>query len=183
MAGSSRFVVVAGLAGVVFLLSDRLFATYPSALLMRNGQQALEHLDWGGAERSFQYAWWFDSRNYQVASALGDLHAARATWNSHQRETFSRDAFQWYNRALTLNRYATDLHIKIGRLHDALNQRDEALAAYQAALDTDPRNASYHAALGQHYLRWGDTGEAQYQFRLARELGATETLPTDGTVD
>ena len=183
MAGSSRFVVVAGLAGVVLLLSDRLFATYPSALLMRNGQQALEHLDLGGAERSFQYAWWFDSRNYQVATALGDLHAARATWNPHQRETFSRDAFQWYNRALTLNRYATDIHIKIGRLYDALKQHDEALAAYQAALDTDPRNASYHVALGQHYLRWGDATEAQYQFRLARELGATEPLPTDKIVD
>ena len=179
--GSSRFAVVACLAGLVLLLGSRLVETYPSALLLRRGQAALEHLDWGGAEQSFQYAWWFDDRNYQVAAALGDLDAARATWNLRQREALSGDAFAWYNRALTLNRYANDLRIKIGRLHDALNHRDEALAAYQFALDADPRNASYHAALGQHYWRWGDAAEAQHQFRLARELGATEPLPTDET--
>jgi len=177
--GSSRFAIVAGLAGLVLLLGGRLVKTYPSALLLRHGQQAVERLDWSGAEQTFQYAWWFDNRNYQVAAALGDLYAARATWNLRNREVLSQDAFEWYNRALTLNRYATDLRIKIGRLHDALDQRDEALAAYQLALDADPRNASYHVALGQHYLRRDDAAEAQHQFRLARELGATETLPID----
>ena len=181
--GSSRYAIVVGLVGLVFLLGNRLVKTYPSALLLRHGQQALERLDWGSAERSYRRAWWFDHRNYQAAAALGDLHAARATWNLSHRETLSQDAFEWYNRALTLNQYATDLRIKIGRLHDALEHHDEALAAYRLAVDADPRNASYHVALGQHYLRWGDAAEAQHQFRLARELGASETLPTEETAD
>ena len=181
--GSSRIAIVIGLIGVVLLLGSQLIKTYPSALFLQHGQQALERLDWSGAERSFQNAWWFDDRNYQVAAALGDLRAARATWNLPQREAFTQEALAWYNRALTLNRYATDLRIKIGRLYDALDQRDDALAAYQLALDADPRNASYHVALGQHYLRWGEAAEAQHQFQLARELGATETLPIDKNPD
>ncbi|MEI8315484.1 MAG: tetratricopeptide repeat protein [Verrucomicrobiota bacterium] len=181
--GASRHAVVAGLVGLVLLIGYWSTATYPSALFLRHGHQALERLDWRGAEQAFQRAWWFDKRNYQVAAALGDLNAARATWNPQQRATLSHDAFQWYNRALTLNRYATDLRIKIGRLHDALNNRDEAMAAYQAALDADPRNASYRVALGRHYQRRGDAAEAQHQFRLARELGATETLPATEATD
>ena len=181
--GSSRFAVVAGLTGLVLLIGSRTIATYPSALLLRHGQQALERLDWDDAERTYQRAWRFDQRNYQVAAAIGDLHAARATWNLRQRDTLSQTAFQWYNRAITLNRYATDIRIKIGRLHDLLEHREEALAAYQFALDADSRNASYHVALGRHYQRWGDTAEAQHQFRLASELGATETLPIDETAD
>ena len=183
LSGASRFVVVAGLAGLVLLIGNWTLATYPSMLLLRHGQQAVERLDWDDAERLYQRAWRFDQRNYQIAAAMGDLHAARATWNLRQRDTLSQTAFQWYNRAITLNRYATDVRIKIGRLHDLLEHRAEALAAYQFALDADARNASYHVALGRHYHHWGDVVEEQHQFRLARELGATETLPIDETTD
>ena len=135
-------------------------------------------MDWTGAERTLQHARWFDPRSYKAAEALGDLYLARATWDLRHRDGYGQKALEWYNRVLTLNPYAVDVHAKIGRLNDALGNSTEALAAYRQALDIDPLNASYHVWLGQSYLRAGDQDEAQHQFRLARNLGATETLPT-----
>ncbi len=177
LTGSSRIPIVVGLVGIMLLIGSRVVATYPSALFLRHGQQALERLDWSAAERAYQRAWRFNKRDYKVATAIGDLYAARSTWKLSQRDALSQSAFEWYNRSIKLNQYNTDIRIKIGRLYDTLNQREAAMAAYQVALDTDPRNASYHVALGQHYQRWGDAAEAEHQFRLARELGATEALP------
>ena len=167
----------------MLLIGSRVVATYPSALFLRHGQQALERLDWSAAERAYQRAWRFNKRDYKVATAIGDLYAARSTWKLSQRDALSQSAFEWYNRSIKLNQYNTDIRIKIGRLYDTLNQREAAMAAYQVALDTDPRNASYHVALGQHYQRWGDAAEAGHQFRLARELGATEALPDTEITD
>ena len=178
--GPSRYVVVAGMGGLVLLLGTNLVKTYPAELLFRHGQHIAEQMNWDKAESAFQLAWKIDRRNYKVAEALGDLYAGRATWNRREREALSMKAFEWYNRALTLNQYAADVRAKIGRLNEALRRPTEALASYRLALDADPHNASYHVLLGQYYLRAGDAPEAQHQFRIARELGATETLPVDG---
>ena len=181
--GPSRYVVVAGMGALVLLLGTNLVKTYPAELLRRRGQHAAEQMNGDKAETAFQLAWKIDRRNFKVAEALGDLYAVRATWNRREREALSMKAFEWYNRALTLNQYAVDVRAKIGRLNEALGRPTEALAAYRLALDADPHNASYHVLLGQYYLRAGDAPEAQYQFRIAHGLGATETLPVDGTAN
>lgn len=181
--GPSRYVVVAGMAGLILLLGTNLIKTYPAELLLRHGQHAAEQMNWDKAETAFQLAWKFDRRNYKVAEALGDLYAARATWNRRERESLSAKAFEWYNRAVTLNQYAVDVRAKIGRLNEALSRATEALAAYRLALDADRHNASYHVLLGRYYWRTGDAAEAQNQFQIARELGATETLPIDETAN
>ena len=178
--GPSRYVVVAGLGGLVLLLGTNSVKTYPAELLLRRGQHALDQMDWDKAENSFQFAWRFDRRSYKVAEALGDLNLARATWNRSDRTALSAKAIEWYNRALTLNQYAYDVRAKIARLNDALEAHSpQALADYRLVLDGDLRNASYHVLLGQHYWRAGSMAEAHYQFHLARELGATETIPGD----
>ena len=178
--GPSRYVVVAGLGGLVLLLGTNSIKTYPAELLLRRGQHALDQMDWDKAEKSFQFAWRFDRRSCKVAEALGDLNLARATWNRPEREALSAKAIEWYNRALTLNQYAYDVRAKIARLNDALEGNSaQALADYRLALDVDPHNASYHVLLGQHYWREGDTAEAQNQFQMAHDLGATETTPVD----
>jgi len=186
MHGFSRFVLVAGLGGLILLIGTRLRKDYPSVLFLRRGQQVLERLDWKGAEINLLRAWKFDNRSFATAEAMGDLYVARATWNLRDREALSKEAFSWYNRVKTLNPYNYDILIKTGRLHDLLGkrepQRDPALAAYRAALAGDPRNASYHVQLGQHYLRVGDLPQAQRNFQIARQLDATEILPTDEVV-
>jgi hypothetical protein len=180
--GVSRFVLVAGLGGLVLLIGTRLVKDYPAVLLTRHGQQAMNRSDWAAAERNFLRSWKFDNRNYVAAEALGDIYLARATWNLADREALSNEAFSWYNRVKTLNPYNYDILAKIGRLHDLLGKRDSALQAYHEALDGDPRNASYRVQLGQHYLRRGDLPQAERNFNMARQLGATEILPTDEIV-
>ncbi|MEI6083208.1 MAG: hypothetical protein WCS70_02785 [Verrucomicrobiota bacterium] len=177
--GISRFVLAAGLGGLILLIGTRLRKDYPTVLLFRRGQQALEQLNWSGAEINFLRAWKFDNRNFAAAEAIGDLYVARATWNLHDREALSKEALIWYNRVKTLNPYHYDILIKIGRLHDLLGKSEPALVAYREALDGDPRNASYQVSLGQHYLRAGDPTQAERCFQIARQLDATEILPTD----
>lgn len=184
--GVSRFVLVAGLGGLVLLIGTRLAKDYPTALLTRRGQQAVARLDWTGAERNLLRAWKIDNRNFLAAEALGDLFLTRATWNLADRESLSKEAFSWYNRVKTLNPYNYDILVKIGRLNDLVGKRDgghdPALEAYREALAGDPHNASYLVQLGQHYLRLGDRAQAERNFQLARHLDATEILPTDETV-
>ena len=175
--GVSRFVLVAGLVGLALFLTAGARRTYPAKFFLHRGRQQLARLDWAGAEQTFQRARWFDGRSYKVAEALGDLYIARATWDLQHRAAFGQKAYEWYNRALTLNYYAADIQVKIGRLQDVLGNSTKAQAAYRQALDIDPLNASYHVALGQSYARAGDEDEAQHQFRLAHNLGATEILP------
>jgi tetratricopeptide (TPR) repeat protein len=177
--GLSRLVLVAGLAGLVLLIGTRLRKIYPAQFMLRRGNLAMDQMKWDDAERCFMRAAKFDDHNCEAAEAMGDLDAARATWNLHQREALIAEAISWYNRAITFNSYDYDARIKIGRLQDLLGKRAEALAAYRDALDGDPHNASYHVALAQHYLRWGDTILAQKNFRYARELGDPGTLPGD----
>ncbi len=177
--GLSRFVLVAGLMGLVLLIGTRLSKVYPSEFMLRRGNLAMDQMNWEAAERCYMRASKFDGRNSEVDEALGDLQAARATWNLRQRESLVAQAISCYNRAITHNPYDYDARIKIGRLHDLMGKRIEALASYNDAVENDPRNASYRVAIARHYLRWGDTQAAQNSFHLARELGSPETLPQD----
>lgn len=177
--GASRFVFAIGLVGVVLFLASRLYRLYPAQMFLRRGQAALRELNWDGAKLSFERARRLDARNYEVAEALGDWYAAQATWNLQGRETLANSALIAYRRALVINPYAANIHIKIGLLCDVLGRRTEAHDAFHDAIDADRGNASFYVYYGQHFLRWGETAEAQRNFETARCLGAAEILPTD----
>jgi tetratricopeptide (TPR) repeat protein len=177
LSGLSRLVLVVALTGLLTVLVARLWRTYPSYLFVRRGDHAARQLDWVNAQQNYLRAWNADRRNFEAAAALGDLFAARATWNSRQRDAYCAEAFRWYQRALTVNPYYYRLHICMGRLNDALGYRALARENFQTALAGDPKNTSYQAQFGCHALRWGDTELAEKCFRLARELGGTDALP------
>jgi hypothetical protein len=175
--GLSRYVLAAGLTLLLVLLAIRLFHSFPAAVLLRRGDRAAQRLDWAAAEQAYQTAWKFDHRSYEVATAFGDLLSARATWNARDRENLANRALSWYGRARTINPYNYDVLIHSARLYDALGQREKADSVAREAVQADPKNASYHAQLGWHYLRCGETELAQKSFRIARQLGALEVLP------
>jgi tetratricopeptide (TPR) repeat protein len=164
-------------AMLLLLLASRLRQSYPSYLLLRMAERERQDLRWAAAEKHSLEAWRFDRRSFDAVRELGDLYAARATWNGRHPETLCDPALSWYDRALTLNPYANDILIKQGRLYDALGKREQALDFYQRALQADPNNSSYHAVLALHYQRWGDDKQALAEFHRAWLLGGSEPLP------
>jgi hypothetical protein len=175
--GVNKVALVASLAIVVLLLASRLRKSYPMDFYSRLARRAGDSLDWDTArERSLQ-AWKFDRRNFEVTTAIGDSLCARATWDGAQREKLLDEALTWYERAFTANPYAMDVQVKIARVYDALGKRDVAEERYRRAIQADPENASYHAQMGLHSLRWGDTEEAVTSFARAYELGGDDPLP------
>jgi Tfp pilus assembly protein PilF len=87
------------------------------------------------------------------------------------------EALIWYERAFTANPYAMDVQIKIARVYDALGKRELAEERYRRAVQADPENASYHAQLGLHALRRGETEDAVASFARGYELGGDDPLP------
>jgi O-antigen ligase/polysaccharide polymerase Wzy-like membrane protein/tetratricopeptide repeat protein len=175
--GVNKVALAASLAIVVLLFASRLRKSYPSDFCLRLARQAGDSLDWGTARERYLQAWGFDRRNFEVTTAMGDFLSARATWDIAQREKLLDEALIWYERAFTANPYAMDIQVKIGRVYDALGERDLAEERYRRAIQADPENESYRAQLGLHGLRWGDTEEAVTSFARAYELGGDDPLP------
>lgn len=162
---------------MVLLLASRLSKSYPSDFYWRRARRAGDSLDWDTALERYRQAWEFDRRNFEVATAIGDFLSARATWDVAQRQKLLDEAITWYERAFAANPYAMDVQVKLGRVYDALGKRDLAEERYRRAIQADPDNASYHAQLGLHDLRWDQTGEAVASFARAYELGSDDPLP------
>jgi tetratricopeptide (TPR) repeat protein len=177
--GISRFVVAIGLVAVVALIASRIWNTYPAHVFLERGLRARADFRWDDAERDLLRAWKLDNRNFEAAAALGDLYAARATWNLARRDAHIKEAFIWYHRARTLNPHFLDVRLRTARLTELTGDVKQAAAFYREVVDGDPRNASYQTQLGYHYLRTGQTNLAQRAFGLARAHDAAEVLPTD----
>jgi len=175
--GVNKVALAVSLAVVVLLLASRLCKSYPSDFYLRLARRAGDSLDWDTARERYRQAWEFDRRNFDVATAIGDLLSARATWDVAQREKLLDEAIIWYERAFTANPYAMDVQVKLGRVYDALGKRELAEERYRRAIQADPDNASYHAQLGLHDLRWDETEKAVASFMRAYELGGDDPLP------
>jgi tetratricopeptide (TPR) repeat protein len=173
----NKVALAAALAIVVLLLASRLRKSYPSDLYLRLARRAGDSSDWDTARERYLQAWKFDRRNFEVSTAIGNLLSARATWNVAQREKLLDEALIWYERAFTANPYAMDVQIKIARVYDALGKRELAEERYRRAVQADPENASYHAQLGLHALRRGETEDAVASFARGYELGGDDPLP------
>lgn len=174
---TTRYMLAVGLIVVVIMFGMRIAKNYPAQLAFRQAEQERARLNWAAAEAGYKLAWDKDNANFMVAEALGDLYAARATWNPKQREENIKLAIEWYENALNTNRYDYDALIKIARLHDALRNRQKAEDFYTRAILADPDNSAYHTQLGLHYQRWKDVDNAVASFQQARQLGATDPVP------
>jgi len=174
--GVNKVALAAALAIMVLLLASRLRKSYPSDFYLRLARRAGDSLDWDTARERYLQAWKFDRCNFEVSTAIGDSLSARATWNVAQREKLLDEALIWYERAFTANPYAMDVQVKIACVYDALGKRELAEERYRRAVQADPQNASYHAQLGLHALRWGETEEAIASFARAYELGGDDPL-------
>ena len=165
-----------GLLFVLLLQGSRLLSSGPADWYLWRGQCRQARLDWDGAQTQLLHAWHFDPQSYTVAEALGDLLVARGTWNSRQSPALWKKALGWYERAVSGNPYESAVLVKMARLFDAAGQRDKAVEHLQRAIQAAPQNAAYHAQLGLHYERWGDTKNALASFQRAADLDGSDRL-------
>jgi len=141
-----------------------LINTSPSALLAARARQCLSQNDFTGAVSMYRRAIRSDERNLEATVGLADLYATRNEPDDH------REAQRLYERALVLNPYAHELHIKMAGLYDADGNRERAAEQIQLAIQGDPRNAVYHLARAQHHLRWKESKQAEAAFQRAGTL-------------
>jgi len=141
-----------------------LINTSPGAVLSARAHQCASQKDLAGAEMMYRRAIRSDERNFEAIAGLADLCAARHEPNDHE------EAQRLYERALVLNPYAHELHIKIAGLYDAAGNREKAAEHIQLAIQSDPRNAAHHIARAQHHLRWKENNLAEAAFHRAGAL-------------
>ncbi len=168
--GIPRYVLIGGLVALIALLVSRVHYSYPAHLLVQLAERKKEHLRWGQAESFYKRAWQLDSRNFAIAEGLADLFAARATWNSIQREQLSTEAIRWYRRAITLNPHNYDALVKKARMYDLLGQTTNGREDFEQAVAARPRRAEYHTELGLHHQRVQDIVAARRSFERALQL-------------
>jgi len=138
--------------------------TVPSAIFTARAAQCASQRDYDTAERMYQRALRSDERNFAAVVGLADLYVAR------NEPDDLRHAMSLYERALVLNPYAHELHIRIARLYDAAGNRQQAADQIQLAIQADQRNAAYHIVRAQHHLRWKENQLAEAAFRRAATL-------------
>jgi len=175
--GLIKWALVLGLTVVLLLQATRLRKTYPATLALVRAERARVALNWTDAETYYLRAWGYDPRSFRIAELAGDFFMARATWSPTERSQLAAEALRWYDRSLSRNPYCFDLLIKMGRLYDVLGKREQALERYLRAIESDPRNASYHTQLALHYQRWGMTEAAIASYRRAYVLDRADSLP------
>jgi len=164
LTGIHRVMLTGGsLLGFVLFLW-LLVNTSPGAVLSARAGQCASEKDFSGAESMYRRAIRSDECNFEALAGFADLCAARNEPNDHE------EALKLYERALVLNPYAHELHIKIASLYDAAGNRQQAADQIQLAIQSDPRNAAYYIARAQHHLRWKENAPAEADFHRAGVL-------------
>lgn len=78
-------------------------------------------------------------------------------------------ALECFQRALAIGPDSLT-YSNIGTIHYSEGRYDEAVRAYEAAIQLTPRDPVAHSALGDAYLRLGRTNEALVEFRSAADI-------------
>ncbi len=83
---------------------------------------------------------------------------------------FIDDAESTCRTALSLNPNLDVVHIALGHLYQATGRHDEAVLAYQQALQHDPPNVDALTGIGRTFLRMNRTDEAEESLRSATDI-------------
>jgi tetratricopeptide (TPR) repeat protein len=157
---------------------DEAREAFGRALALRPGwakaHQGLADIDaerghWDAAVRGYERALRFAPKEARV-----HLRLARALAASGQ----TAEALGRARHAVTLGHGIDRLDALaiLGAIHTDRGETDEALAVYDRALASRPRNAALHGARGLALLRGGRADDAETSLEHALALGATDPL-------
>ncbi len=108
--------------------------------------------------------------NADTAARLGEIYRVQSFNGNPGWETLAQTAWQWFQRAMQLNRWDTYPILHGARTLDWLGRHDEALALFERALKLDPNN--HYAALlrGWHEMQLGNWTEAKKWLNRSLEI-------------
>jgi tetratricopeptide (TPR) repeat protein len=113
----------------------------------------------------------------QPENALANYYYALALWKRNRRSENS-DALPHVEalleKASTINPKLDAAYVQLGNLHFARGAFQEAVAAYQKAIATNPTSSEAHYRLGLAFKRIGEKAKALSEFEQFKQLDQTE---------
>ncbi len=121
--------------------------------------------------------------NGDTAARLGEIYRLQAFDGKPGWEPFAQAAWQWFQRAMQLNRWDTYPILHGAMTLDWLGRHAEALALFERALKMDPNN--HYAALlrGWHEMQVGNWAAAKQWLERSLEIKPWYNWLTRGYLD
>ena len=141
----------------------------------QEGEHYKEFLEWDEALYLFDQAVKWDPNYPNPWFKIGDVYRSRSLWlrdpaRAEERKELARDAVSYYDDALGLNPYLSEVWLRRGRALEQAGEPDTALKSYLRSVEMDPQNAFNWRILGQAYRSRGDTNDAIAAFGKSFEL-------------
>lgn len=108
--------------------------------------------------------------NFLTTYTIGEF-LRQSSWDGlGNHEQLAKEAIQWFERGIRLNRYDPYNYMRIGMCLDLLDRHDEAGRYFQRAVELDPKNHFIVAHQGWHFVQIGNFREAEKWFKQSLEL-------------
>lgn len=76
-------------------------------------------------------------------------------------------AIKWFEKAIELDPFDSECHLRLGQCHDWLDRPDEAWTHYEKGLELDPEGFFSARIIGWHYLQRDDLASARRWYELS----------------
>lgn len=108
-----------------------------------------------------------EPKNFETTYELGET-LRLASWEGvGQHQKLAREAIQWFETGIQLNRYDPYNYLRLGMCLHWLNRSAEAEPFFQKALALDPKNYYIQGHVGWHYFQLEDWAKSKHWFKEA----------------
>lgn len=162
----------AALVVSLFLLAPSAWTRTHEAMVMLQAEKATD----GSHEKieQLEKAFALQPKNSETAYAIGEQLRALAWLGKDDNQERARQALEWYQRAIELNRWDELSHIRAGMCLDWLGRTSEAEQHFVSALEIDPNHWHSRAMMGWHEFQKENYPRAEEWFRKSLLLNWTE---------
>ncbi len=119
--------------------------------------------------------WGLASRAFEQAVALAPQEAEAWAWLGEARQHIGQDGKEALDRALALDAHKASVHALRGLYWKRLGRAQEALEEYRQAVQIEPGNPAWWAALGEAYRQRGDLVAGLSAYQEATHLAAHDS--------
>ena len=119
---------------------------------------------------ALQKAFAVEPRNFETAYRIGEALRIQSFEGGENYRALATNAMNWFEQAMTLNRYDPYNPLRYGMCLDWLGQKEQAQAYFDRAVELDPNGYFTLAHVGWHYFQLGNYAAAKPWFQRSRTL-------------